>query len=85
MSYLIVFVGGGLGAALRHLINQAIAAVGAASPWGTLLVNAVGSLAMRMLGGWFITRGSADHPSRLFLATGLLGVSPPFQPSASTP
>ena len=74
MSYLLVFLGGGLGAALRHGVNRAaFAALGPGSPWATLLVNVIGSLAMGMLAGWFLGRGLNDHPARMFLATGLLG------------
>lgn len=38
-----------------------------------MLVNVVGSLLMGLLVGWLLARGLEDHPSRLFLATGVLG------------
>ena len=44
-------------------------------PWGTLIVNVVGSLAMGLLAAWFAFRtdaGLTQH-ARLFLTTGVLG------------
>jgi len=70
-----VFVGGGIGAALRHLVNLGAARLfGVAFPWGTLAVNIAGSLIMGLLAAWFATRyAGPDHHLRLFLATGILG------------
>ncbi len=73
MSYLLVFIGGGLGAALRHGVNRAVAVAGAGFPVGTLLVNVVGSLVMGLIAGWLLARGWDEHPARLFLTTGLMG------------
>jgi CrcB protein len=73
-SYLIVFLGAGLGGALRHLVNILAASVaGALLPWGTFIVNVTGSLAMGLLIGYFAFRGDASQDWRLFLTTGLLG------------
>jgi CrcB protein len=71
----IVFVGGGLGAALRHLVNLGAARLlGVGYPWGTLTVNVVGSFVMGVLVAWLATRfAGPDHHLRLFLATGVLG------------
>jgi CrcB protein len=74
MGYLIVFVGGGLGAALRHGVNIASArAWGTAFPYGTMTVNVVGSLVMGALAAYFAFKGDATQNWRLFLATGILG------------
>lgn len=74
MGYLIVFVGGGLGAALRHGVNLAAARVfGVAFPFGTLTVNVAGSLAMGLIAAWFAFKGDASQHWRLFLTTGVLG------------
>ena len=44
MGYLIVFFGGGIGAALRHGVNLAAARTfGTAFPYGTITVNIVGT------------------------------------------
>ena len=54
-GYLLVFLGGGLGAALRHGVNRAaLAQFGPALPYGTFFVNLVGSLLMGVLAGLFL-------------------------------
>jgi CrcB protein len=74
MGYLIVFLGGGIGAALRHGVNLASArAFGTGLPFGTLTVNVAGSLAMGALAAWFAFKGDATQHWRLFLTTGILG------------
>jgi CrcB protein len=75
-AYLLVFLGAGLGGALRHGVNVGCARVcGPAFPWGTLTVNIVGSFVMGALAGWLAFK--AEHgwsqPLRLFLSTGVLG------------
>ncbi len=74
-GYLLVFLGGGLGAAARHWVNRTAAAVvGPGYPAGTLTVNITGSIVMGMLAAWFALRGdTASAAQRLFLATGVLG------------
>lgn len=74
MAYVVVFVGAGIGGALRHGVNIACARLcGTAFPYGTLTVNVVGSLVMGLLAGWFAFKGGATGHMRLFLATGILG------------
>jgi CrcB protein len=74
MGFLIVFVGGGLGAALRHGVNLVCARlIGTAFPYATLLENITGSLAMGLIAGYFAFRGDASQSWRLFLTTGILG------------
>ena len=74
MLYLIVFLGGGLGAALRHGVNVGAARLlGTAFPYGTLAVNVTGSLVMGLIAGWFAFKGDASQHWRLFLTTGVLG------------
>ena len=74
MAYLIVFLGAGLGGALRHGVNVAAARqYGLGFPAGTLIVNVLGSIAIGILAGYFgLKMGTSQH-LRLFLATGLLG------------
>jgi CrcB protein len=74
-GFAIVFIGGGLGAALRHGVNLASARVwGTAFPWHTLIENITGSLVMGLLAGYFAFKAdpSSQH-WRLFLTTGILG------------
>lgn len=74
MAYLVVFLGAGLGGALRHGTNQAMARLlGLAFSFGTLSVNIVGSFVMGLLAGYFAFKGSAGQHWRLFLTTGILG------------
>ena len=74
MTYLIVFLGGGIGAALRHGVNTAVARVlGTAFPYGTLLINISGSFIMGLIAAYFAFKGDASQHWRLFLTTGILG------------
>jgi CrcB protein len=73
-SYLLVFVGGGIGASLRHAVNMISArALGTAFPWGTFLINISGSLVMGLIAGYLAFKGEASQPWRLFVMTGILG------------
>lgn len=74
MHYLVVFLGGGLGAALRHGVNRsAMHWWGTSFPFGTLLVNVIGCLAMGLLIGLFAAWPGTSQQLRLFFTTGLLG------------
>ena len=74
MVYLIVFLGGGLGAALRHGVNISVArALGTAFPYGTLLINITGSFVMGAVAAYFAFKGDASQHWRLFFTTGILG------------
>lgn len=74
MNYLLVFVGGGLGASLRHAINVGCArACGFNFPYGTFVINITGSLVMGLIAGYLAFKGEASQPWRLFIMTGVLG------------
>jgi CrcB protein len=74
MGFLIVFFGGGLGAALRHGINIVAArAFGTDFPYGTLIINVLGSLAMGLIIEYFALKIGLPQRMRLFLTTGILG------------
>lgn len=71
-----VAVGGALGSVARYWLAYAVAALtGPAFPWGTLLINIVGSFVI----GWFATLSSATGPLdvppevRLFVLVGVCG------------
>ena len=71
---LLVALGGAIGAGLRHLAGMAAMRLfGTGFPWGTLFVNAFGSLAMGILIAVLARRSATPSEVRLFLATGLLG------------
>ena len=74
MGFLIVFLGGGLGAALRHGVNLTSARlIGTAFPYATLFENVSGSLVMGLLAAYFAFKGGASQHWRLFFTTGILG------------
>lgn len=74
MSYLIVFLGAGIGGALRHGVNlAALRLVGAGFPWGTLAINIAGSFVMGLVAEYFALKSGLPQQWRLFLTTGILG------------
>jgi CrcB protein len=74
MTFLIVFIGGGIGAALRHGFNLAFARVlGTAFPYATLFENASGSVVMGCLAAYFAFKSGVPQHWQLFLTTGILG------------
>ncbi|HKH34310.1 MAG TPA: fluoride efflux transporter CrcB [Beijerinckiaceae bacterium] len=75
-SYLVVFLGAGIGGALRHGVNVGAARLfGVGFPSGTLAVNVIGGVAMGVLAGWLAMKAGETWTQslRLFLATGVLG------------
>jgi len=73
MAYLIVFVGAGLGGALRHFVNVAVMHLGGQSYFGAAVINVTGSLVMGLIAEYFALRGHLPQHLRLFLMTGVLG------------
>ncbi|MGE4241206.1 fluoride efflux transporter CrcB [Ramlibacter sp.] len=74
MDYLLVFLGGGIGAMLRHASNGlSLALWGAAYPWGTLFINVSGSLLMGVVVELAALKIGMPPHVRLFIATGILG------------
>lgn len=73
---LIVFAGGGLGAVVRHLVNQMITRfAGIEFPLGVMLINISGSFVMGLAAAFFAFKADASwsQPIRLFITTGILG------------
>lgn len=74
MGYLMVFLGGGLGAMVRHGLNLAsVRAFGTHFPYATFFINISGSLIMGLVAGYFAFKGDASQHWRLFITTGILG------------
>ncbi len=74
MGFLIVFLGGGIGAASRHGINLVFARTfGTAFPYATLFENVGGSLLMGALVALLAFRGGVPQHWQLLLTTGILG------------
>ena len=62
MGYLIVFIGGGIGAALRHGFNILFARLlGTAFPYATLFQNVSGSIVMGPFVATFAFRSGIRH------------------------
>ena len=73
-GFAIVFLGGGLGAAIRHGCNIAgFKLLGPAFPYATIFINVSGSLIMGLVASWLALKGDASQHWRLFLTTGVLG------------
>jgi fluoride exporter len=73
-SYLIVFLGSGLGGMLRHAANVWVPRTfGTVLPYHTLTVNILGSLVMGLLVGYFAQKADPGQDWRLFLTTGIMG------------
>lgn len=71
IQILLVAVGGAVGALARHGVTVAAARLlGPAFPWGTLLVNVAGGLAMGLLAARV---GPEQVNTRLLLGVGVLG------------
>ena len=74
MGFIIVFLGGGIGAALRHGFNILFARMlGTAFPYATLFENVSGSVVMGLLVALFAFKGGIPQHWQLFLTTGILG------------
>jgi len=80
LLYLVVFIGAGIGGALRHGVNGlALRLAGPDFPYGTMAINIAGSLLMGLIAGYFAFRGGTGFFGqmgqhwKLFLTTGVLG------------
>lgn len=74
-----VAVGGAGGATARYLVTQGVQQwLGRGFPWGTLVVNVLGSLALGMLYVLFLERWSAPGTLRAVLMVGFLGAFTTF-------
>jgi CrcB protein len=75
-AYLWVAIGGALGSVARYALGNAIIiAVGADFPWGTLLINVLGSFVISFFGVLTGTNARIPVPfeARIFVTVGLCG------------
>jgi CrcB protein len=73
VNWLLVIVGGMVGAPLRYLTDRAVQTRhDTLFPWGTFAVNVVGCLILGLLTG-AVAAGAAGSHLQLFLRTGLCG------------
>ena len=76
---LAIAAGGALGALMRYWVSTGIySLIGRGFPWGTLVVNVLGSLLMGVLYVWLMERVSQSVEWRAFLLIGLLGAFTTF-------
>ncbi len=68
-----VFLGGGLGSALRFLITRGLNKSALEIPFGTFTVNIIGSLLLGLILGISLKSGALSNNTMLFLATGFCG------------
>jgi CrcB protein len=75
MSYLWVMVGSALGGVLRYALTRMTLAVSAGFPYGTVLINVVGSFVIGYFGTLTLQSGkySASDNLRLFVMVGVCG------------
>lgn len=73
MNWLLVVVGGMVGAPLRYLTDRAVQSRhDSVFPWGTFVVNISGCLVLGLLTG-AVSAGAAGSHLQLLLGTGLCG------------
>lgn len=74
MNILLVAIGGAFGSVCRYLTGIAVSRLlGMSFPWGTMVVNLVGSFAIGFLIELIARRFSASMELRLLLVVGVLG------------
>lgn len=74
-----IAAGGAIGSVLRYGVGNMVTRVsGTGFPWGTLTVNALGSLLFGLLAFWLMERFPAESALRSFLLVGLLGAFTTF-------
>ena len=73
-DFVLVFIGGGLGAVSRWILSSIVQRhTGILFPWGTLVVNVIGSLLLGFVMGASKLYGVFTREQRLLIATGFAG------------
>jgi CrcB protein len=79
LQYLAIALGGAIGACLRFAMMESTQHLfGRAFPFGTLLVNILGSFLLGCLYGALITSQITPNPWRIFVGIGVLGAFTTF-------
>ncbi len=74
-----VAAGGAIGAIARFLLASSVQRIaGGPFPWGTLLVNALGSFLLGFLFIWLLERSSSGELLRMAITVGFLGAFTTF-------
>ena len=78
-TYSAIAIGGAIGACLRFALSEwMLHLFGRAFPFGTLLVNILGSFVIGLLYGLLITEQITPNPWRIFIGIGVLGAFTTF-------
>ena len=72
-SFLLVFLGGGLGSGLRYLVTIAMNQYSKVLPFGTFTVNILGCLLIGLILGYVQKENTLTSNQTLLLATGFCG------------
>tara|TARA_Y200000002_G_scaffold348679_1_gene324800 strand:+ start:275 stop:643 length:369 start_codon:yes stop_codon:yes gene_type:complete len=72
-SFLLVFLGGGLGSGLRYLVTIAMNQYSKVLPFGTFTVNILGCLLIGLVLGYAQKENTLTSNQTLLLATGFCG------------
>ena len=70
ISFLLVFIGGGLGSLFRYTIGLVLKPISPQLPFATLIANAIGCLLLGLLLGFLSTRYSVSITQHMLLAVG---------------
>ena len=82
-SFLLVFLGGGLGSSLRYLVTIAMNQYSKVLPFGTFTVNMIGCLLIGLVLGYAQKENTLTSNQTLLLATGFCGGFTTFSAFAS--
>ena len=72
-SFLLVFLGGGLGSSLRYLVSITMNQYSKVLPFGTFIVNMLGCLLIGLILGYAQKENTLTSNQTLLLATGFCG------------
>ncbi len=72
-QFLLVFLGGGFGSAMRYGLGKYMNSSANGIPYGTFIANILGSLIIGFILGWALKNNSVSQNTILFLATGFCG------------
>ena len=78
MNIVLVTLGGAIGALLRYLIMYTLSFSWMSFPYGTLLINVIGSFAIGFLAFWLANHYCHNQSISIFLIVGVLGAFTTF-------
>lgn len=71
--FLLVFLGGGIGSALRYLIGKQFTFDSFTFPWATFIVNLIGSFIIGTVFGYILVKHKLSNELFVFLVAGFCG------------